>query len=685
MTGNIIRFMPKDELTGKQNLNEFIVSCRTHLTAFGNDNWQENKWVTFKGKSKVVVRFSTNLKPSNSYHYEPLAAPFLDFAKAYIKNLYTDKPIVNLQRHMEAIRILEEALVLATGKADILLLDGTVLERMDEVFHRQLSDAEARNKVGYQMELMLNFCRSQLITPSLPEWYNPYSKVKNLTIALDDKGQEYRSEKLPTTEEMMLVAEVFRKAPQLGVEAEYFTALYALLMTAPSRGSEQTTLPVDCLVWEEDRAGDQKLGIRWVPAKKGKEGIKWVPTVMQDTVVEAVERLKRISAPARKAAKFAEEHPEKFMVHAGCITPEGFSDSEPLSIEQFNAAISTNYEKFMNAAPTPKWLIKLLTDNDGSISYNVLGKHEYEKYIKKFPKWPYIDKDKCVKASESLLLHRENEFHAEFNPRGFSFCIPTVNHVNDRFVQKESKGDRTLWVKHGFNLKNGQPIELNTHKARHWLSTMAESGGMDELTLANWAGRAKVGDNRKYDHRTEEEKAEQVAGLMISEDVDVLEKIKRRLPVTFEDIGKNLAGSAIVTELGVCEHDYAMSPCQRNGDCETCKEMVCIKGLSDSLLLLKKREKEVGKQLEKTMKDHEMGVFGSDRWVSSQGWRLAHIRTKIRILEDENTPDGTAVRIPDEYDPSPVKEVLMSKGLNTEIVLPDELGMADDVFELMEL
>jgi hypothetical protein len=44
---------------------------------------------------------------------------------------------------------------------------------------------------------------------------------------------------------------------------------------------------------------------------------------------------------------------------------------------------------------------------------------------------------------------------------------------------------------------------------------MAESGGMDELTLANWAGRAKVGDNKKYDHRTEDQKSEEVAGLMI--------------------------------------------------------------------------------------------------------------------------------------------------------------------------
>ena len=584
---------------------------------------------------------------------------------------------------MEALRVLEEALILATGKADILMLNGTVLERLNEVFHRQLSDSTARNKSGYQMELILNFCRENFIAPSLPEWSNPYGKVKDLTVTLDEKGQEYRSEKLPTTEEMMLVAELFSKAPQLGIEAEYYSAIYALLMTAPSRGSEETALPVDCLVWEKDRAGDNQLGIRWVPAKKGKAGVKWVPSVMQDIVVMAVERLKRISEPARKAAQFAEENPEQFMVHDGCITPSNLSKNTPLSIEELSAALSINLTSFESIAS--KWLVQLLADNNNVVTYNALGRFEYKKYTKKFPKWPYVDKGKKVKVSEALLLHRENEFHANFNPRGFSFGIPTVNYINDRFAESEAKGQRTLWAKHGLRLKSGEPIELTTHRARHWLSTMAESGGMDELTLANWAGRAKIGDNKKYDHRTEDEKSEQVAHLMIPQDAGVLEKIKHRIPVMFREIDKDLDGAAIVTELGVCEHDYAMAPCQRNGDCETCKELVCIKGFSDSLDLLKKREQDVQSQLNKALIDHEMGTFGADRWITNHGWRLSHIRTKIRILEDENTPDGAAVRIPDEYDPSPVKEMLREKGLNINVSSPEKLQFENDLFELMEL
>ncbi|MEX4068597.1 hypothetical protein MZB01_00880 [Haemophilus influenzae] len=60
--------------------------------------------------------------------------------------------------------------------------------------------------------------------------------------------------------------------------------------------------------------GNKQLGIRWIPAKNGKEGLKWVPSCMQDIVVEAVRRLTNISSLARKAAKFAEENPNILML-----------------------------------------------------------------------------------------------------------------------------------------------------------------------------------------------------------------------------------------------------------------------------------------------------------------------------------------------------------------------------------
>ena len=127
---------------------------------------------------------------------------------------------------------------------------------------------------------------------------------------------------------------------------------------------------------------------------------------------------------------------------------------------------------------------------------------------------------------------------------------------------------------------------------------------------------------------------------------------------------------------------HAIIPCIRNGDCETCKELVCIKGFSSSLELLKSREKAVATQLEKAMKDHEMGDFGADRWVSSHAWRLAHIRTKIHLLEDENIKHGTPVRIPDEFDPTPVKETLIKKRMILDIESSIDIKKIDSIMNL---
>ncbi|MFS1424408.1 integrase [Shewanella sp. 10N.286.48.B5] len=679
---DIVQFQPKSVHTAKENLNEFINLCRDELTAFGEECWEGDNWKTFYGKSnkKVNARFSTNTQPSTSYSFEPMADPFIDFAKAYIRYFYSLNPVSNLQRYMEALRGLEESLLSVKGVADITELDGSVLSALTNTLPERYPSTTALNKIGYQLERILDFCRSKQITPSLPEWSNPYSKPKDLTIALDEKGTEYRSNKLPSNEVMMLVSKLFNDAPSLGVEAEYYSAVMALLMVAPSRSSELTVVPVNCLEWEDDRAGKRQLGIRWNPAKGGKAGLKWVPSVMQDVVVEAVARLERIGASARLAAKFAEDNPNVFM------RSNHIGEDTALNVQQVNEALSLRLSSLSPSKDKTLWFLKLLETNNGFISYKALGRHEYENYTSKFNNWPYADKKSSVKVSEALLLHRENEFHADFSPRNFSFVLPTVNHINDRFVQSGARGAQSLWSKLNIQQSDGSPISLQSHNARHWLSTMAERGGMDELTLANWAGRAKISDNKHYDHRTESEKSDAARSLLLPEDANALDKINVNLPVSYEDIGrKDMLGIAIVTELGICEHDYSMMPCQRHGDCETCKELVCIKGFVSSLELLKKREKEVEAQFNKAGKDHEMGSFGADRWVSSLGWRLSHIRTKIRLLEDDRVPDGSAIRIPEEFDPSPVKTVLLEKGYDTEVQKSDSITLDDDVYKLLGL
>ena len=678
---NNLIFTPKDN-NPKSNLEQFINFSKNQLTTFGNDCWENNQWKTTFSIYPVQVRFSTERIKSTAYKYEPLAAQFIDFAKEYIRYTYSLHPIRQLAKHMEALRIVEMALYAVKKNADILQLDYLVINEVENIVSKKYKKGtESVNKLGYQIQKLFDFCRENQITPQLPLWENPYKRPRDLTILLDEKGKEYRSSKMPTDEEMMLVAKLFHDAPNLDKETEYYTAVMALLMVAPSRCSELMSLSVNCLEWEDDSLGNKQLGIRWIPAKNGKEGLKWVPSCMQDIVVEAVKRLTNISSLAREAAKFAEENPNTLMLFGKDLATSHSLYKKPLTKSEIAEVLDIDSQNICNT----KWFKNLISENDGIITYEILGKFLYKKYTSKFNNWPYVDKHKSVKVSEALLLFRENEFHDDFSPKSFSFVLPTVNQINDRFCYSETRPKTSLWEKHCIGTSKGKFIRLPSHNVRHWLSTKAERGGMDELTLANWAGRARVADNKAYDHRTEEEKSEAVRDLLIPEDISILDKIHLNLPITYEDLGKDRIGVATITEIGICEHDYAMSPCSRHGDCETCKELICIKGLESSLEILKQRETQLTEQFNKAKEHHKIGVFGADRWISNLGWRLTHIKTKIKFLENSEIPNGSLLRMPDEYDPSPVKLALQEKGMDIDIQKPETAKLDDELYRLMEL
>ena len=666
----------------KSSLENFITFCKNKLTAFGSDCWDNNQWKDTFNVHNIQVRFSTDRVKSTSYQYEPLSEPFIDFAKAYIRYVYSQQPVRQLSRHIESLRMVEMALYNVKDNCDILQLDNLVINEVETlVLKKYKKDTESVNKLGYQLEKLFDFCRENGITPNLSLWNNPYKRPRDLTILLDERGKEYRSSKMPTDEEMMLVAKLFHDAPNLDKETEYYTAVMALLMVAPSRCSELMSLSVNCLEWEDDSLGNKQLGIRWIPAKNGKEGLKWVPSCMQDIVVEAVRRLTNISSLARKAAKFAEENPNILMLFDKDLVTSHSLYKKPLTKSEIAEVLDIDSQNICNT----KWFKNLISENDGIITYEILGKFLYKKYTSKFNNWPYVDKHKNVKASEALLLFRENEFHDDFSSKSFSFVLPTVNQINYRFCYSETRPKTSLWEKHCIGTSKGEFIRLPSHNARHWLSTKAERGGMDELTLANWAGRARVADNKAYDHRTEEEKSEAVRDLLIPEDISILDKIHLNLPITYEDLGKDRIGVATITEIGICEHDYAMSPCSRHGDCETCKELICIKGLESSLEILKQRETQLTEQFNKAKEHHKIGVFGADRWISNLGWRLTHIKTKIKFLENSEIPNGSLLRMPDEYDPSPVKLALQEKGMDIDLQKPETARLDDDLYRLMEL
>lgn len=675
---DVIYFKPRRELTAEQNLNDFIAYCRDSLTLYNDQGgWEVNNWHHHGGR-KIAMTFSKYRKKSNPANFDPLEEPFLSFSKAYIRYTQSIKAVSSVTIKMVALRYLHDALVEVHQEANILKTDGLVISKLEELTRLREKNADRLNKVGYQIEALLDFIRKEkAFVPILQVWKNPWPKVRAKAERTDKKSREWQEERCPSMHQMFSLAECFANASTK--EDKYWSSIMVLLMFAPGRAGELRDLTVDCLHRGENGA----LGVRWYGEKGFGHSIKWVPKDLEAAVLKAHKRLSEITEPARKAARFAYENPDVFLRHEKCVTPKGFPEDKPLNAYEFAYAMS-----FVES--TIGRMVKKTNNYDLKTAWNVLGGHQVKwiqalrkeknpsyrdlaRFIAKeykdsnWPQLPSVDRP----IWESLVLIRDREFHNEHLPRAFSWYLPSVNELNAQLSPRDKLKNppKTIFQRMGYVDEDGSTISLTSHQLRVWLSTNGERGGMDTWKLARWAGRARINDNRHYDLRTQGEREEQARQvLMFDEPPTALEAIKINTPVTYENLGINRIGIADVTEYGMCTHDYAMSPCTKGGgeDCMICKEHVCIKGMPKTLERIKELEKKVESQFEKAKVDGERGVFNADTWVDHFGWKLSHIRTQRIRMESEETPEGAILWIPPEHDPSPTKRALRQRGLQTQ-------------------
>lgn len=653
---DIVQFVPRAERDASANLAEFIRLAKEELTAFGGrDAWEDDKW----RHNDTVVVFATKTEPLDSYSFTPLAEPFNEFAKAYVKYHYSHKPVKDLAGMVQALRCMEAALLEVCGRAEIARLSVAVMDVCAAKCREFYSSADVQCSTGRKIQAICDFIREKHLVPSLPVWKSPFKKPAILTEDLGEAGRAHRESKLPSNDTMLMVADLFAQADDL--ESQFFSSILILLMATPSRISEVLKLPVDCIHWDPDERGTSQMYLRW-RAAKGKGAMKkWVIPAMHEVVQEAVRRLLEIGEPARVAARFAFENPGQFMDHPRCLVDPSRDGGRPLGPDEFCAAVGVKClgaGRLVDGSPT--WVsvvvekrLKVLIDR-GATSYRDLASYVCETYEGLY--WPHIDEDNAVNSWDALCLHRQNEFHNEHEVKYFSWRLPTTNEINSRL---NPNARRSLFDQRGMKNPDGSSVRLTTHQLRHWLSTMSERAGMDDYTLAQWAGRAKISDNRHYDHRTPEERLDAAKEILHIEQPSLLDRFQHRQPVTYQELGVDRLGTAKATLYGMCLHDYAMAPCQKQRECMTCKEHVCIKGDHVTLERIRLLEEQTELLLRQAQQAHDDGDFGADRWVDNHKWKLAHVRSMRMAFEHPRVPDGAVLRIPDGHDPSAVKRALM--------------------------
>lgn len=673
---NVVSFIPATADDTQRNLNEFVTYCRDTLALYEDQGgFAVNKWLYTDANGRShAMRFAQYSEKTDPYNFTPLLEPYLSFAKAYVRFHQEQQQVTSIGNKVSALVTVYDALQDLGRRPDILDVDGAVIGRSEELIRERNSEAR-RYQVGNELEVLANFLREKAICPWLPIWTNPYSRQRYRAQGTTAEDRAWQEERCPSLHHMLTLADIFREAER--EKDEYWSSVIVLLMFAPGRGSEPSSLMLDSLIEE-----DGQLKVLWFPKKKAEWTKKTVPALLEPAVRDAFSRLVRIGESARAAAKFAFDNPGKFMRHSGCITPADFGEDEPLNALQFACAMNFSEStidelrlresegKSLNDngawaklnSSASKWISSLR--EAGPVTYKKLAEHTFAEY--RTSSWPNIPRSNRP-VWDSLLLVHDRQFHVDRLPIQFSWVMPSINALNDELGGRDCKDKKdgsavrktTLFERFGKVDEDGEtPIELVSHQLRVWLSTWAERGGMNDWQLAQWAGRARIDDNKAYNLRKKEEKHEAAkAVLMLKHAPTALEAVRLNLPVTYESLGVDRPGVAHATLYGFCVRDWAMAPCLKGGGdaCPGCDDHKCIKGLDDKLENLESLESGLSRELSRASEQMDANTFGADNWYRFLGFRLAKIRTILSRLKNQDVPEGAIVSVPPELDPSPLQ------------------------------
>ncbi|ATC89405.1 hypothetical protein PISS_a0348 [Pseudoalteromonas issachenkonii] len=657
---NVIKIWEaKQQQDGKKNLEEFVRFAKDDLTIYQDQGWDVEKWKPNKGQTLVF-----GFQAGNYASIEPFDKPFMTFAKAFIRQQMTIKEISSAHLWIATLRKLYQ--VLQEQYVDlppcILNVNNQTIKGVEQKIRDDNVVPMRKYHLGGKLQALVTWLLKNKILLTLPIYKSPFKKPANTSEQLGEEGDKFREERCPSMHEMLCLADCFARAKT--VADKYYTSALVLLCFAPARFNELGGLTIHSL--QQGDEGDWY--VVWFGSKEYRDHRKGVPSLMLDTVKSAFKRLTDISEPARKAAKWAHDHPETFFRHKHCKTAPKHLEDAQLSHSEFAYAMNVvgslhHTDKDKLNTPT-KWINQLLEDN--SLTYRRLNSLVHEKYKKKgWPNNPKSDRP----IWENLLLIRDLELKPASATKDFSWVMPSVDTFNVQTTRKDKKMSN-LWERFEMINENGKPLSLTTHQFRVWLNTHAKIGGVDDWKIAQWSGRADLTQNVAYDLRTLEQKDLLKTELMVASYEDspsALVLRKARLPVPLKSIGVDREGVADFTGIGFCVHDFARTPCTKAGECVTCKEHVCIKGIPETLEELELLETNIAAQLDHALKEAADDTFGADRWVTHLGWKLAHIRTLIKTKTDDNVLDGTVIRIPVEHDPSPTRLALADKGLNTDL------------------
>lgn len=644
-------FSGDKDFTAEENLFNFIDMAKNELKVFGDDLkfdlniWDISKTNPGKQNTKQRIVFSNledskNNKKTKADGIIPMQEPFLSFTKGYLRYKQGLAPVSSFTPLIAAMRLLEYALIDITQTANPINITSDVLNRAIEIGKENFTDAVMYRQGKFLEKIGKDISEKNISKMSI-DWKNPIKRPSD-SQRVGKKADDRRNEKMPSAAALDALPEIFLKAED--PKDVLISSMIAILFGSPDRIGELLLLQEYCEVIQKDSKGKESYGLSWYPEKGAEPMVKWIIPSMVDTVKKAIKRIREVTKEARYVAKWYEDNPKKLFLPKHL---EYLRKYKVLTTEETALIFYGREDKFMTTM-YKTYNIPYEVVNKKSI---VTFKDFEEGIIRALPDdFPYINKEKKFKYSETLLIQRVNEYNYQKSTLLPTIDGLTIGFINDALGAREGVVKSSIFDKFGYKEPDGSSIKVTTHQFRHYLNTLAQKGGVSQLDIAKWSGRKDVSQNRAYDHVTADEMLLLIKDAIGNEDtmkgqLSNIEGIKKKVVISRDEFAELKVRTAHKTDFGVCIHDFTMMPCQLHMDCLNCTEQVCIKGDKDSNERIRQRKLDVEKSLQIAIDAQKDGHVGAHRWIKHQSIELEKLKQLCEIFDNENVNDGTLIQI----------------------------------------
>lgn len=722
---SVTTLIPKDHAQAAANLAEYIRSAKEDLTVLGSDlDWSAWKW---SGVGSFIKHdWIKSSKRKNAPHSQWLDPAFIEFAKAYIRERHAQNPRESTSFHghrLPPLRMLETALLELHSTADPVNINLPILDRAAALICVHFTGQNVYQSGQHLQTIAAILGKRQLTLEAVGSWVSPILQKKKLGLAVGSAGEAHRASKLPDQDSLKALAEIFNHdlnpLDPLHQRDIYTTSVTALLLSAPSRGGEETHhLPVDLVFKATDRFNKEQVGLRWEAGKGFGSYIKWIWDGMAPAAQIALDRLKSMTEEARNLARWMEDPNTAhcFYRHVDCPDVD---ESEPLTAEQVCQALglSTLY-------PHQSLTGAGLKSSKHKYNLNDLWmQHVLPQLQINHPHFPYINAREAAKGkkgglkfSEALFCMRFRQLHPTNGTSPVKLWMPSL----PRYLQDVGISDATrtsIFDRHGYHDTDGEPLKLRSHSMRHLLNTEAQRGKMTNEQIAWWSGRANQAQNQVYNHMTEQERVDRAKEVLTDKTGDFSIVPFRpngteltnatdpasssgssgitthgywrintgNKPASCQDLDMQPQLAGINTLYGRCEHDYVLSPCEGFAQCLDCSDHTCIKGSGsdeqEKLVRIKELMSLVAHEIDQAKAKMDDGDWGAQDWYTAQSKWHDKLQQLVDILQSNQIPDGAVVKLAGSNSQTHLHRVLRSVAMRA---LENNAVPGDVVQEMLE-